>query len=201
MITTQPPVPNRGRLSRRRCGVWLVAATLCAWPTAASAQEPAGWRTELIADLRATEQKFVGLADALSWEQYGWRPMARVRSVGEVFMHVAAGNVQFPQLMGHAPIDRLPEDLRRLPLWTDPLVPVTKTRVIEILRASFENARAAVRAVADEDLETTVVFSAELITYRKVMSLLSAHVHEHLGQQIGYARMNGVVPPWSQGRP
>ena len=23
------------------------------------------------------------------------------------------------------------------------------------------------------------------------------HANEHLGQLIGYARMNGVVPPWS----
>jgi hypothetical protein len=23
------------------------------------------------------------------------------------------------------------------------------------------------------------------------------HMHEHLGQMIAYARMNGVTPPWS----
>jgi hypothetical protein len=23
------------------------------------------------------------------------------------------------------------------------------------------------------------------------------HLHEHLGQSVAYARMNGVVPPWS----
>ena len=180
--------------------MWLVLAALCAWPTAAPAQDTAGWRSELIADLQDSEQKFVGLAEALSWEQYGWRPMAGVRSVGEVFMHVAAGNIQFPQLVGHTPIDRLPEDLRRLPLWTDPVVPVTKTQVIEILRGSFENARDAVREVRDEDLGTTFDFSGEPTTYRRVLMLLSNHVHEHLGQQIGYARMNHVIPPWSQNR-
>jgi hypothetical protein len=25
-----------------------------------------------------------------------------------------------------------------------------------------------------------------------------AHANEHLGQMIAYARMNGVVPPWSK---
>jgi hypothetical protein len=25
------------------------------------------------------------------------------------------------------------------------------------------------------------------------------HLHEHLGQSIAYARMNGVAPPWSEG--
>jgi hypothetical protein len=28
---------------------------------------------------------------------------------------------------------------------------------------------------------------------------MATHAHEHLGQSIAYARMNGVVPPWSQG--
>jgi uncharacterized damage-inducible protein DinB len=28
-----------------------------------------------------------------------------------------------------------------------------------------------------------------------------AHLHEHLGQLIAYARSVGVVPPWSEKRP
>jgi uncharacterized damage-inducible protein DinB len=180
-------------------GGWLaVACLLAVVPTAAVAQEAAGWRAELIADLENSEQKFVGLAEALSWEQYGWRPMAGVRSIGEVFVHVAAGNVQFPQLAGHTPIDRLPDALRRLPLWTDPVVPATKAQVIEMLRGSFENARAAVRTVRDEDLGATVEAPGEPTTYRQLLMRISNHAHEHLGQQIGYARTNHVVPPWSQ---
>jgi drug/metabolite transporter (DMT)-like permease len=30
------------------------------------------------------------------------------------------------------------------------------------------------------------------------LTLSATHLHEHLGQQIAYARSNGVVPPWSQ---
>jgi hypothetical protein len=26
---------------------------------------------------------------------------------------------------------------------------------------------------------------------------IAEHAGEHLGQQIAYARMNGIVPPWS----
>ena len=36
-------------------------------------------------------------------------------------------------------------------------------------------------------------------TYRRVLLLMTTHCHEHLGQQIAYARANGVVPPWSMG--
>jgi uncharacterized damage-inducible protein DinB len=31
-----------------------------------------------------------------------------------------------------------------------------------------------------------------------VLLQLVAHMNEHLGQSIAYARMNGVVPPWSR---
>jgi uncharacterized damage-inducible protein DinB len=31
-----------------------------------------------------------------------------------------------------------------------------------------------------------------------VLELLATHNHEHLGQMIAYARMNGIAPPWSR---
>ena len=35
-------------------------------------------------------------------------------------------------------------------------------------------------------------------TQRYVYTTLLNHLHEHLGQSIAYARMNGVTPPWSK---
>ena len=143
----------------------------------------------LLADLEDTERKFVDLAEALSWEHYAWRPMPGVRSVGEVFMHVAAGNVQFPLLLGHTPIDAIPEVLRRLPLWTDPVMPASRCQVVESLRRSFENAKMAVRSAQA---------SGETVDVEVVLLRMSNHLHEHLGQQIAYARINQIVPPWSK---
>jgi hypothetical protein len=34
-------------------------------------------------------------------------------------------------------------------------------------------------------------------TERGVYVTMLNHLHEHLGQSIAYARINGVVPPWS----
>jgi uncharacterized damage-inducible protein DinB len=31
-----------------------------------------------------------------------------------------------------------------------------------------------------------------------VIHLMVVHNHEHLGQSIAYARMNGVTPPWTE---
>jgi hypothetical protein len=36
-------------------------------------------------------------------------------------------------------------------------------------------------------------------TMREAFMIVASHAHEHLGQSIAYARMNGITPPWSQG--
>ena len=36
------------------------------------------------------------------------------------------------------------------------------------------------------------------VTQRELMVIILNHMHEHLGQSIAYARMNGVTPPWSE---
>jgi uncharacterized damage-inducible protein DinB len=36
------------------------------------------------------------------------------------------------------------------------------------------------------------------MTKRDAVMLILEDQHEHLGQSIAYARINGVVPPWSK---
>jgi hypothetical protein len=36
------------------------------------------------------------------------------------------------------------------------------------------------------------------MTKESALMILLPDQHEHLGQSIAYARMNGVVPPWSK---
>ncbi len=162
----------------------------------ATAQEPTGLRADLIRDLTGVERKYVALAEALSADQYSWRPMKGTRSAGEVFMHIAGANVLFPTFVGVEAPDDIPEVLRSG--GESPEVP-GKAEVIEALHAAFEHARNTVRAVSDEDLDRTTTMFGQPSTYRKVLLLMTTHCHEHLGQQIAYARANGVAPPWSMG--
>ncbi len=50
---------------------------------------------------------------------------------------------------------------------------------------------------ADEMEGTTVLYGREVSGWAVLVQLL-AHMNEHVGQSIAYARMNGVVPPWSR---
>jgi hypothetical protein len=36
------------------------------------------------------------------------------------------------------------------------------------------------------------------VSIRTVIFTEMGHLHEHLGQLIAYARVNGIVPPWSK---
>ncbi|HUS05543.1 MAG TPA: DinB family protein [Bryobacteraceae bacterium] len=166
------------------CGL-LAAASLLA-------QRPSGFRGEFIDQLNATEKKYIQLAEATPQEKYTWRPADGVRSMSEVFMHIVGANYMIPSFLG----SKMPADFSR-----DMEKKVTeKAKVIDWLKKSFENVRQLAMNGKDEDFEKTVkLFGSMTMTQRASYLLIANHMHEHLGQQIAYARMNGVVPPWSAG--
>lgn len=162
------------------------------------ASAPEGLRGELIADITQLEQKYLGLADALT-AQYAWRPAEGVRSTSEVLMHVSAANYLIPAIIGiPAPAD-LPGEgdmmaaARALEQVTDPAA------VRAQLVRSFDHARNAIATTSDADLDQAANLFGRETTRRAALTLLVSHMHEHLGQLIAYARSNGVTPPWSGG--
>ncbi|MEE2636772.1 MAG: DinB family protein [Acidobacteriota bacterium] len=184
-------------MTTSRIGWLMVCGLVTFQPTPITSQERLV-REAILLDLEETEYKYLELAEAFGWEHYGWRPMPGVRSVGEVFMHVAAGNIQFPQLFEQIPIASVPDSLRRLPLFTDPAAPASERLVLEALRASFENARTAVRTLDDSSESAPVETSGDPVDVDAVLIRMSHHLHEHLGQLIAYARVNHIVPPWKR---
>lgn len=188
----------------------VVAALALALP--ALAQEPAahghhhmampssGVRAELIQDIDVLEEKYLGLADAMSGK-YAWRPGDGVRSVSEVFMHVAGANYYLPTLAGIAPPEGMEvDDLRAAFARMQELEKVTdEAEVKESLRHGFMHARHAIAMTPDDRLEDGIDMFGRSTTKRAALILLVTHMHEHLGQSVAYARTNGVVPPWSAG--
>ncbi|HEV7967294.1 MAG TPA: DinB family protein, partial [Candidatus Acidoferrales bacterium] len=57
-------------------------------------------KPQSLQDLDAMHQKFVDLATAVPADKYSWRPAEGVRSIGEVFLHIANANYNIPNLMG-----------------------------------------------------------------------------------------------------
>ena len=175
------------RSTRTLLGMVLALASLPAVVAAGALQ------TDVVNELTAVEKKIVGLAEATPAEKYGWRPADGVRSVSEVYMHVVGANYMLPTMVGA----KMPAGITR-----DMEKTVTeKAKVIEALKNSFEHARKAIAAVPDADLDKKVKFFGTEKAERELLMILMNHAHEHLGQSIAYARMNGVAPPWSEGPP
>ena len=72
-----------------------------------------------------------------------------------------------------------------------------KAKVIPTLNDSFAHARKAITAMPDSDLEKSMDWFGGKNTERGILLFIVRHTAEHLGQSIAYARMIGVVPPWT----
>jgi uncharacterized damage-inducible protein DinB len=152
-----------------------------------------GLRAELIQDVDAMAQKYLALFDVMA-PHMDWRPADGVRSTRELFAHVAAGNFMIANLGGVAlPEGMTMEDVRTMGGATD------AEEIRDHLGHSFRHMAHGIAGVADETLDDPVTLFGRDTTRRGALLLLTTHAHEHLGQAIAYARVNGVTPPWSGG--
>jgi uncharacterized damage-inducible protein DinB len=173
----------------------LAAAPAPAAAPAAAASAPtsaptSGYRAEFLRGLDDWGKKLVDLAEAMPADKYAWRPGEGVRSVGEVYIHVAQANFGLPRIWGAPAAAGV--DLKALSSQAG-----DKAKVVDTLRKSIDRVRLAVLATPDGDLDRKIRIRDHDGTVREMMSLIGQHMNEHLGQSIAYARMNGVVPPWT----
>lgn len=141
-------------------------------------------------DLADLQKKFTSLAEAIPAEKYTWRPEAGVRSINELFLHVAAAGFGFPTMMGTAPAPGF--DGKGFEKST-----TDKAKIIDWLNKSFTYSIAAVNSMSNADFAKALPKLGPDANEGDVIYLMVVHAHEHLGQSIAYARANGVVPPWT----
>jgi uncharacterized damage-inducible protein DinB len=139
---------------------------------------------------RHVSQELTELAEATPADKFAWRPAPGVRSTSEVYMHIAMAN--FVLLSATGP--KIPVDMR-----SDGEKTVTsKAEVIRWLRRSLDAVKQAHLAENPKDLTRKVSFQGRDSTVDNMYLRIIVHANEHEGQLIAYARMTGVVPPWSK---
>jgi uncharacterized damage-inducible protein DinB len=157
----------------------------------AAAAPTSGARAEFLAEVAFYEQRFTRLAQAVPAEKYTWRPADGVRSIGEVYNHIVAANYGIARALGTPP-----------PAGFDPKATMAnsadKAKTVQALKDSFAHFRQAVISVSDADLDKPLKMFGQQTTYRGAFIMITGHTGEHLGQSIAYARMNGIVPPWTE---
>lgn len=154
------------------------------------AAEPAGERGEILHFFKDAENKLNDLAAATPEAKYAWSPGKGVRTTGEVFMHVASANYGIPSFWGVKPPEGFNFETHEKSL-------TKKADIQKDLAASFTYMEQALMAMSDADLEKPAEFFGMKTTVGAGYLLVLSHSHEHLGQSIAYARMNGIVPPWT----
>ncbi len=139
--------------------------------------------------LTQNQGQVIQLAEAFSEEQYDWRPMEGVNSVGEALMHVAGGNYFLASKMGFAP----PADVDMMNLGK-----ITgKENIIAALKKSNEFVLGKIDLVETSKFGDEVDFGFAKMNMLSGLLILMEHNGEHKGQLIAYARSNEVTPPWS----
>ena len=160
-------------------------------PAAAAQAAPDGFRREFLHQFDNSMARVVALAEAVPAERYAWRAVPAVQPLGQIFAHIARYNYEYPaRAMGVAPpagIDR--DTLERA---------AEKAQVVALLRRSAEHVREVVRRMPEAQLERPTTLYDRRVPQWAVLFQLVAHMDDHLGQSIAYARVAGVVPPWSR---
>jgi uncharacterized damage-inducible protein DinB len=163
-------------------------------PVSAQAQggaAPPDFKAEWLRQFEASVQKIQALAEAMPADKYTWSPGEGVMPVGQVYMHIAHYNYLYPsENLGVA----LPAGVQLATMEQER----DKQTVLRALRQSVAYARAAAERMEDADLARQTRLYGRDVPSWSVLLQLVAHMNEHLGQSIAYARMNGVVPPWSR---
>ena len=171
----------------------LIVLAACAPAPPPVEAEPASpaYRDEALARLSSIEGKVVGLAEAVPAENYTWRPAEGVRSVSEVYLHIAAANYGIPNNFGTPAPEGFSFDGYDTQT-TD------KTEIVPKVKESFAHIRGALEKLSADQAEEGVKMFGQDMTMRQAVWASLEHLSEHLGQSIAYARVNKVVPPWSQ---
>ena len=183
-----------------RAGAFVALTLVCA-TTSATAQNAATdnastSRKIFLADLDELQSKFLALAEAIPAEKYSWRPAPGVRSIGEAFQHVASEYYTYsPIAFGAAPspvIGKGPEAFQKFESAS------TKPNVLKHLKEGFAYGKQAIAGVDSATLAGKIKWFGRDLSTAETSHSMAGDLHEHLGQLIAYARMNGVKPPWTK---
>jgi uncharacterized damage-inducible protein DinB len=164
-------------------------------PKERAARAPAtvapGPQAEFLEEIAYYEQRYVRLAESVPAEKYAWRPAEGVRSIGEVYTHIVAANYGVARSLGTPPPAGF--DFNSITAMS-----TDKAKTVEALKDSFAHFRHAIQALSDRDADKPQKMFGRQTTLRGSFMLITGHFGEHLGQSIAYARINGVVPPWTE---
>jgi uncharacterized damage-inducible protein DinB len=147
-------------------------------------------KAQSLVDLERVQKKFVDLLNVVPADKLTWRPSPDSRSFAELFLHVAGERYGILALMGaEKPAGFNGKTFEKST--TD------KAQIAAELNRTWEFAEKTINGMSNADFAKLMPKLGPQANAGDVVYILVADAHEHLGQAIAYARMNGIVPPWT----
>ncbi len=172
--------------------ILMLGISVNSFPGEKSLSPENGIRAEIVKELNEAEEKITSLANDFPQAKCTWRPEEGVRSVSEVILHVAAANYFILSFAGIKPPEEMKMDNDFDKKTTN------KEEVLSFVKTAYAFTIDKIMSMKDKDLEKMVDFFGSNITTRHLLIKMAGHNHEHLGQLVAYARMNGIEPSWSK---
>ena len=129
-------------------------------------------------------------AEQMSEADYAYKPVATVRSFGELIGHVAGSEMMFcAAALGDTP--KAEDDIEK--------TVKTKAGLVAALKSASQYCAKAY-ALTDADAAGSIKMFGQDQSKMWALMLNAAHVGEHYGNIVTYMRMKNMVPPSSQPR-
>jgi hypothetical protein len=106
-------------------------------------------------------------------------------------MHIALANFYLLSVTGPP----MPPDIKSADMEK---TVTSKPEVIAFLKRSLDAVKVARAQLKPGDLERKVKIEGKDASVDGMYLRIIIHDNEHMGQLVAYARMNGIVPPWSK---
>jgi uncharacterized damage-inducible protein DinB len=127
-------------------------------------------------------------AEQMSEADYAYKPVATVRSFGQLIGHVAGSQYMFcAAALGEAP--KAEDDIEKSV--------TTKVGLVAALKASTDYCKRAY-AISDAQASGTMKLFGQENSKMFALMLNASHDGEHYGNIVTYMRMKAMVPPSSQ---
>ena len=168
----------------------VIAATLLL-PAAATAQTADPVASSIRAQYGPVKNNIVAAAEQMPEELYGFQPTEDVRTFGQLIGHVAFAQFNICSgLVGQDnPYPGNPEEQL-----------TTKAELVAVIKQAFAFCDPAYAGATDATLGDAVSFFGQTAVRHYPLTYALVHANEHYGNIVTYMRINGLVPPSSQGR-
>ncbi len=169
------------------------------WPiillfAASTAWAQSGGGNPVVASSKAfysmVKQDILRSAEKVPEDKYAFKPTDGVRTIGQLLAHVADGQYEF---CGAAVGDREQKDVEHKAK--------TKAEIQTALKTAFAYCDGIYANMTDaKALELMPGFGGQKITRLSMLDFNVVHTNEHYGNLVTYMRIEGIVPPSSEGR-